>query len=161
MSMEEKQCRRAVFPGSFDPFSQGHANVVERGLELFDEVVIAVGYNINKPGWIPVDERVQALRSFYAQCGRVQVVKHDGRTVELAQKLGAGHILRGVRSVQDYAYELQMADVNRGLSGVDTVLLPALPQLACLSSSVVRELAHFGRRWQDMLPEGLQYHINM
>ena len=80
---------------------------------------------------------------------------------ELAQKLGAGHILRGVRSVQDYAYELQMADVNRGLSGVDTVLLPALPQLACLSSSVVRELAHFGRRWQDMLPEGLQYHINM
>ena len=152
MSMEEKQCRRAVFPGSFDPFTQGHANVVERGLELFDEVVIAVGYNINKPGWIPVDERVQALRSFYAQCGRVQVVKHDGLTVELAQKLGAGHILRGVRSVQDYAYELQMADVNRGLSGVDTVLLPALPQLACLSSSVVRELAHFGKDVSGFLP---------
>ena len=95
MSMEEKQCRRAVFPGSFDPFTQGHANVVERGLELFDEVVIAVGYNINKPGWIPVDERVQALRSFYAQCGRVQVVKHDGLTVELAQKLGGGGRRRG------------------------------------------------------------------
>ena len=104
-------------------------------------------------------EEVQ--KAYYAQCGRVQVVKHDGLTVELAQKLGAGHILRGVRSVQDYAYELQMADVNRRLSGVDTVLLPALPQLACLSSSVVRELAHFGRRWQDMLPDGLQYHINM
>ena len=159
MNASASRCRRAVFPGSFDPFTQGHANLVERGLELFDELVIAVGYNISKPGWIPVDERVRALRALYAGCSRVEVVKHDGLTIELAQKLGARHILRGVRTVQDYEYELQMADVNRRLSGVDTVLLPALPQLASLSSSVVRELAHFGRQWQDLLPQGLRYTI--
>ena len=91
----------------------------------------------------------------------MEVMAYSDLTCEAARRCGACAILRSVRSLKDYEYELQMADVNRGLSGVDTVLLPALPQLACLSSSVVRELAHFGRRWQDMLPDGLQYHINM
>lgn len=153
------KCRTALFPGSFDPFTLGHADLVARGLQLFDTLVIAVGYNIHKHGWIAVDERVRALQAYYKDEPRIMVVKHDGLTTVLAQQLGAGHILRGVRSVQDYEYELQMADLNRRLTGVDTVLLPARPQLSSVSSSVVRELAHFGQQWQQLLPEGLVYDI--
>lgn len=151
------ECRTVLFPGSFDPFTLGHADLVARGLQMFDTLVIVVGYNMHKLGWIAVDERVRALQTYYKDEPRVTVVKHDGLTTMLAQQLGARHILRGVRSVQDYEYEMQMADVNHNLTGVETVLLPARPQLSSVSSSVVRELAHFGQQWKQLLPEGLDY----
>ena len=144
-----------LFPGSFDPFTLGHANLVERALKLFDEVVIAIGINEQKAGWIPVEERVRSLREYYKGQARVRVESYSGLTTDFAHSIGAKAILRGVRSVQDFEYEQQMADVNRQLTGIDTVLLIAEPQLAAVSSSIVRELAHFGKEITAFLPEGL------
>lgn len=149
--------RIAIFPGSFDPFTIGHANLVERGLQLFDELTIAVGYNESKAGWIPTEERVDALRALYAGNARVHVESYSCLTIDFAKQVGARAILRGVRNVKDYEYELQIADINRQLTGIETVLLPALPQLANISSSVVRELSHFGKDISQFLPQDLKY----
>ena len=151
------QPRRVLFPGSFDPFTKGHANLVVRGLQLFDHVVIAVGYNEQKQGWIPVQKRVEALKTLYAGDSRVTVESYSCLTADFAKQCGATAILRGIRSVKDYEYEAQMADVNKQLTGIETVLLFAAPQLSSISSSVVRELAHFGKDIKPFLPEGLHY----
>lgn len=144
--------RLALFPGSFDPFTKGHADIVTRALALFDEIVVAVGYNEQKPGWMPVEERVEKIRQIYADEPRVKVESYTGLTVEFAKEKGINTIVRGVRTVADFEYELQMADVNKQLTGIETVLLPASPQFASLSSSVVRELAHFGQDISAFLP---------
>ena len=151
------QPERVLFPGSFDPFTKGHANLVERALQLFGYVIIGIGFNEQKPGWIPVEERVEALRNLYAHEPRVTVDSYSGLTVDFARQCGATAILRGIRSVKDYEYEMQLADVNRQLTGIDTILLFADPQLSSVSSSVVRELAHFGKDIRPFLPEGLDY----
>ena len=151
------QPERVLFPGSFDPFTKGHANLVERALQLFGHVIIGIGFNEQKPGWIPVEERVEALRNLYAHEPRVTVDSYSGLTVDFARQCGAAAILRGIRSVKDYEYEMQMADVNRQLTGIDTILLFADPQLSSVSSSVVRELVHFGKDIRPFLPEGLDY----
>ncbi len=148
-----------LFPGSFDPFTIGHADLVRRALGLFPQVVVAVGYNEQKSGWIPVTERVRALQDFYREESRVKVVSYTGLTVDLAKQLGIRCILRGVRSTKDYEYELDIADINHRLSGIETVVLFADPHLASLSSSVVRELAHFGRDITEWLPQGLNYKL--
>ena len=142
-----------LFPGSFDPFTLGHANLVERALQLFDEVIIAVGVNERKPGWIPVQERVQAISTLYNHNARVRVETYSGLTTDFAAAVGATAILRGVRSIQDFEYERQMADVNRRLTGIETVCLFADPALADISSSIVRELAHFGHDITPFLPK--------
>ena len=149
--------KQVLFPGSFDPFTKGHANLVERGLQLFDHVIIAVGFNEQKQGWIPVQERVAALKSLYANEPRVTVESYSGLTTDFARQCSATAILRGIRSVKDYEYELQLADVNKQLSGIETVLLFADSQLSSVSSSIVRELAHFGKDIKPFLPEGLHY----
>ena len=143
-----------LFPGSFDPFTLGHADLVKRALRLFDQVVVAVGVNEIKPGWIPVAQRVAALKDFYKEEPRVHVDQYTGLTIDFAASIGATAILRGLRSVKDYEYELQMADVNRQLSGIETVILFADPEFAAISSSVVRELAAFGHDISAFLPEG-------
>lgn len=150
---------KAVFPGSFDPFTSGHANLVTRALSLFDEVIIAVGYNEHKAGWLPVEERVRALRVLYADTPGVRVESYHTLTVDFALEQGADCILRGVRSTKDYEYEADIADVNASLSGIETVILLADPTLSAVSSSVVRELHHFGRDIAPWLPAGLTYNI--
>ena len=146
-----------LFPGSFDPFTLGHASLVERGLRLFGSIVIGVGVNEQKPGWIPADERVEALRRLYADEPRVAVMAYSGLTVDFAAAIGATGILRGVRTVADYQYEMNMADINHRLAGLETVVLFSAPEHAAISSSVVRELAHFGRDIHEFLPAGLSY----
>ena len=141
-----------LFPGSFDPFTLGHADIVRRALALFDEVVIAVGYNEQKSGWMPVQERVASIKRLYAEEPRVKVESYAGLTVDFARERGIEAIVRGVRTTADFEYEMQLADVNRQLTGIETVLLPASPQLASLSSSVVRELAHFVHDISAFLP---------
>ena len=146
------QKKLALFPGSFDPFTKGHADIVTRALALFDEIIIGVGYNEQKPGWKPVEERVEKIRQLYADEARVKVESYKGLTADFAKENGITAIVRGVRTVADFEYELQMADVNKQLTGIETVLLPASPQFASLSSSVVRELAHFGQDISAFLP---------
>ena len=151
---------KVIFPGSFDPFTIGHANLVDRAQRLFDEVIVAVGYNEQKYGWLPVEERVRALREYYNGNPKVRVESYTGLTVDFAQAQEARFILRGVRSVKDYEYELGIADINSRLADVETVVLLADPTISGISSSVVRELHHFGRDITPWLPQGLNYRID-
>lgn len=147
--------RVALFAGSFDPFTTGHASIVERALPLFDCIIIAIGVNVRKPSERPVNERVKAIEALYVSLppGRVKVVAyHDELTVDVARRLGANWLLRGVRSVKDFEYERDLADVNRKLSGIETLLLYTLPELAAVSSSVVRELQSYGHDVSQFLP---------
>lgn len=136
--------KTALFAGSFDPFTLGHKSIADRGLEIFDRLVIGVGVNPAKQGWLPVEERLERIRSVYAGNQRVEVVSFTGLTVEAARAYGAQFLLRGVRSVADFEFERQLADINRNISGLESVLIYALPQYASLSSSAVRELASYG-----------------
>lgn len=154
---EKSMARRFLLAGSFDPFTIGHADLVQRALTLCDELVIGVGFNERKTGWIPVDERVRALRQLYAGVPGVRVEKYSCLTVDFARQAGIGCLLRGVRNMADCDYEMQMAEVNRQLAGLETVMLPSSPQLAHVSSSMVRELAHFGKDVTPYLPQGLYY----
>lgn len=136
---------KALFPGSFNPFTKGHADIVERALKLFDEVVVGIGVNAAKRA--PSQEEVQAherLKAYYKDNPRVQVTEYSCLTVDLCQNLGIDVIVRGVRSMKDFEYERQMADVNRKLTGVETVVLFADPAYESLSSSLVREIAAYG-----------------
>ena len=138
--------RKALFPGSFNPFTKGHADIVERALKLFDEVVVGIGVNAAKRA--PSQEEVQAherLKAYYKDNPKVQVTEYSCLTVDLCQNLGINVIVRGVRSMKDFEYERQMADVNRKLTGVETVVLFADPAYESLSSSLVREIAAYGR----------------
>lgn len=144
--------KKGLFPGSFDPFTRGHDDIVKRALGLFDEVIIAVGYNESKKGWLPPEERVRTISKLYADEPRITVESYTGLTVDFAREHGVTAIIRGVRTTADFEYEMQMADVNRQLAGIETILLPASPQLSSISSSVVRELAHFGRDVSSLLP---------
>lgn len=150
---------KVLFPGSFDPFTLGHAKLVERALMLFDEVVIAIGINEQKSGWIPVEERLRALRAYYKEEARVRVESYSGLTSDFAHSIGVSAILRGVRSFKDFEYEMQMADVNRQLTGIETVCLFAEPQQASISSTLVRELAHFGKDITAFLPTGYKFKL--
>ena len=144
--------RTAFFAGSFDPFTVGHASVVERSLPLFDRIVIAIGINPAKTTAVEAERRAKEIAALYADEARVRVLTYDGLTVDAARRAGASCLLRGVRSVKDFEYERDMADVNRQLSGLETVLIYSLPQHAAISSSVVRELASFGKDISDFVP---------
>ena len=138
------QQRIALFAGSFDPFTIGHKSIVDRGLQLFDGIVIAIGINPAKKPWQPLEQRIALLEKIYADDSRIKIAPFSGLTVDAARRFGASFLLRGVRTVADFEYERQLADINRNLSGIESVLIYALPQLASLSSSAVRELASHG-----------------
>ena len=144
--------RTAIFPGTFDPFTKGHADIVARGLEIFDRIVIAVGVNENKQPAEGTDTRLASIDALYANNDRVGVCSYTGLTVDFAREQDAQFILRGVRSMKDYEYERDIADMNYRLSGVETVLLFSRPELACISSSVVREIQHMGCDVSEFLP---------
>ena len=145
--------KTAICPGTFDPFTVGHASIVERGLPLFDRIVIGVGVNDNKRTLYTNEERVRNIQEIYANEPRVKVVAYDDLTVDLAKREGATFILRGIRSVKDFEYERDIAAMNERLSGVETVLLFTEPQYMSISSSVVRELLRFGKDVTEFLPK--------
>ena len=144
---------KLFFSGSFRPFTVGHADLVRRAVALGADVVIGVGVNVRKDG----DEGEAAVRckkiaGLYADCPRVNVITYTGLTAVAAREAGCDAILRGVRSVKDFEYEREMADINRCINGMDTLTLFADPELACISSSMVRELEAFGFDASQYLP---------
>ena len=155
MSKDQKQdhMQTGIFVGSFDPFTIGHQSVVRRALPLFDRLVIGVGVNGNKQCMLTAEQRVQAIRDLYAGDRRVVVTSYDGLTVDFADKWGARYVVKGVRSVRDFEYEREQADINRRLTGLETLLLYAEPGLDSVSSSVVRELKRFGRDTTQFVPQ--------
>lgn len=145
--------KTAIFPGTFDPFTLGHADIVSRALPLFDRLIIAVGINESKRPFQSVEERVETISNLYKDDKRVEVRSYSGLTVDFAHDTGARYVVRGVRSVKDFEYERDMAGVNHQIGGLETVLLFSRPELAALSSSVVRELHHFGHDISPLLPK--------
>lgn len=143
---------KAFFAGSFNPFTIGHQNIVDRALGIFDKVVIAVGHNTLKQE-SEAASTVEAINRIYADNPRVEVTGYRGLTVDAALAADATCLLRGLRDEQDFAYERNLADVNRNISGLETVFIVADPALAWVSSSVVRELQHYGRDVSDLLPK--------
>ncbi len=145
-----------IFPGSFDPFTRGHAAVVEEALRLFDKVVIGVGENVSKRGLLTADERVSLIEEVYASNPRVEVRTYTSLTGDFALECGAKAIVRGVRTGYDIEYEQNMASVNRHLyPSLATVILCTPAELSHISSSVVRELLSFKRDVSEFLPEGV------
>lgn len=149
--------RIAIFPGSFDPFTKGHESILRRGLSLFDRIIIGVGINMDKHTAQSTEQRIAALRKLFAANARIEVEGYTGLTVDFAAHHHAAFILRGVRSMKDYEYEMNIADINRRLSGIETVILFSEPQWAFLSSSMVKELKHFGKDITPFIPDGLEY----
>ncbi|MFL6064596.1 MAG: pantetheine-phosphate adenylyltransferase [Friedmanniella sp.] len=135
---------RVVCPGSFDPVTLGHLDVIARAAALVDEVVVAVGSNVSKRGWFTPDERVAMLRETCAEWPNVTVTLFEGLLVDFCRAAGVSAIAKGLRSAADFDYELPMAQMNARLSGVDTIFLPTSPQWSFLSSSLVREVAGLG-----------------
>lgn len=142
----------AIFPGSFNPFTIGHKSIADRALGIFDRLVICVGYNPAKEALSDLEPRLEAISALYGGCAQVKVVAWDGLTVDLARREEARYIVRGIRDASDFDYEKRMADVNRRIAGVETLFLPAEPCLADVSSSMVRELMHFGYDVAEFLP---------
>jgi pantetheine-phosphate adenylyltransferase len=141
--------------GSFDPFTIGHDSIVRRALPLFDRLVIGVvGDNVQKPYMRPAEERMQAIRQLYADIPAVEVKPYYGLAVDFARTENARFIIKGVRSVKDFEYEREQAEINRIISHgeVETVLLYAEPQFSSVSSTMVRELQHFGVDISSFLP---------
>lgn len=148
---------KALFPGSFDPFTKGHEDIVLRALEIFDEIIIVIGCNPNKKPEIDPVNNLKAIRKVFANEPRVTVKLWAGLTAELAKEVGITNIVRGVRDVKDFEYERNLADINRQIAGLETVLLFARPEYACYSSSNVRELKRFKGDPTPFLPEGYKF----
>ena len=144
--------RTVLFAGTFDPYTRGHHALVERALAMFDKVVVAVGRNLGKNCMFSLEERVSAIEKVYAGNDRVSVAVYDTLTMDFARSVGAVALLRGVRSVKDFEYERDIADINLLLGGMDTVLLISEPEYASVSSSVVRELMKYGKDVSALLP---------
>lgn len=144
--------RIAIFPGSFDPFTLGHHSIVTRGLELFDKIIIAIGYNEQKRAAEDIDKRISAIKEIYGDNKNVEVISYSGLTVECAKRHDARFILRGVRNFIDFEYERNLAEVNRKIGNIETVMLFTLPEHSSISSSMVRELQHNGVDVSEFLP---------
>ena len=142
----------ALFPGSFDPYTIGHHDILMRALPLFDKIVIALGINRNKKPYFPIEERLNSLQELYEGNKKIEIITYNTLTTDLAQTIGAQYIIRGVRNLSDYEYELTIADVNSKLTGIETVLFFSKPELSHVSSSIVRELHSFGKNITEYLP---------
>lgn len=141
-----------IFTGSFDPFTIGHDDIVRRALPLFDRIVIGIGVNEHKKYAQTTEERIENISRLYAREPKIEVKAYGDLTVDFAKREGAHYIIKGVRSMKDFEYEREQAEINRRIGGVETLLLFADPQLASISSSMVRELMHFGRDVSEFLP---------
>ena len=147
--------KTALFTGTFNPFTIGHADIVERALKIFDRIVIGIGYNPDKGSFMSaeIEERVAKIRKVYENDPRVIVEAYSDLTVDLAERHNAVAIVKGVRSIKDYEYERDQADFNKLLSnGLDTILFYSRPELAALSSSMVRTLEMFGKDVSRFIP---------
>jgi pantetheine-phosphate adenylyltransferase len=145
--------RKALFAGTFDPFTIGHHSIVMRSLAMFDKIIIAIGRNAAKRQLLDTEERIERISRLYADEPRIEVTAYEGLTVDHAKACGAQSLLRGIRSVKDFEYERDLADLNREISGLETVLLISEPQYSAISSSAVRELIGYGKDVSKFLPK--------
>ena len=145
--------RTALFPGSFDPFTKGHEDIVLRGLEIFDTLIIGVGHNANKKRYFPLETMMEYIKETFKDLPAVQVMAYDDLTANIARQKNARFLLRGLRNTTDFEYENSIAQVNRFVyEGVETVFLITSPHLAPISSTIIRDLHRYGQNIDNFLP---------
>ncbi len=145
--------RIALFPGSFDPFTKGHEDIVLRGLHLFDEIIVGIGHNTAKKRYFPVEVMQRMIEETFEKYPQIQTVTYDDLTANMARQLGARFLLRGLRNTTDFEYENSISQVNRHVySDVETVFLITSPHLAPISSTIIRELHKYGHNVDEFLP---------
>ena len=144
--------RKALFSGTFDPYTIGHHAIIQRALLLMDEIVIAIGINFKKETFFSLEERLDNIKKIYAGEEKISVTSYQSLTIDFAKQSGINIILRGIRNSNDFEYEKNMADANRKLSGIETVFLFSEPEYAYISSSLVRELITFNKDISNLIP---------
>lgn len=147
----------ALFPGSFDPFTAGHLNILRRALTMFDKVIVAVGVNQDKRGFFDMDQRMQIIKDSTTGMSNVEVIKYDGLTIDVCRELGIRHIVRGVRNMLDFETERSIADANRRLaSEIETIIIPTAQEFAHISSSAVRDILRHKGDTSLFMVEGVE-----
>ena len=149
--------RTGIFVGSFNPFTVGHESIVRRGLEVFDEIVIAVGVNADKKCYFPAQRRMDFIREVFSDCPQVSVAGYDGLTVDFARQMGCTHILRGLRTSADFEFERAIAQVNKQMAGIDTVFLLTTPEHTPVNSTIVRDILRHGGDASLFLPQRIRH----
>jgi pantetheine-phosphate adenylyltransferase len=144
--------KRAIFPGTFDPFTIGHYSIVQRGLSFFDEIVIGIGQNQSKKTLFSIEKRLEMIQQAFKDEPKVKVASYNSLTVDFALSVNADFMLRGLRSVSDFEYERSIADANRKLTGIETVILFTESEYSYISSTVTRDLISFGKDISAFLP---------
>ena len=148
--------RRAIFPGSFDPITLGHHDIISRGLELFDEVVVAIGVNANKKYMFSLEERMGFIKEAFKDKPNIKVVSYSGLTVDFCKEIEAGFILRGLRNPADFEFEKAIAHTNKVLTGIDTVFLLTASGTSFISSSIVRDVIRNGGDYTRLVPDAVR-----
>ena len=145
--------KKAVFPGSFDPITLGHIDIVERALPLFDEIVVAIGHNASKKYMWSVEDRLRFLEETFSDQPKVRIGQYHGLTADYCKQLGASYILRGLRNSLDFSYEKSIAQSNRAIGGVDSLFIISSPETSHISSTIVRDIARHGGDISSLVPK--------
>ena len=148
--------RRAIFPGSFDPITLGHFDIIERGVTLFDELIIAIGINADKKYMFPLEKRKQFIEEAFKSEPKIKVVTYEGLTVNFCKEIGADFILRGLRNPADFEFEKAIAHTNRKLSEIETVFLLTSSGKSYISSSIVRDVIRNNGDYTGLVPDSVR-----
>lgn len=144
--------RKALFSGTFDPFTIGHYSLIKRALHFTDEIVIAIGVNYEKKTFYSLEERIHTIQKIYEKDQCIKIMSYDMLTVDFAKEIEADFLLRGVRNINDFEYEKNLADINRKLANIETVILISEPEYEHVSSSLVRELIYYKKDISHLIP---------
>jgi pantetheine-phosphate adenylyltransferase len=148
--------RIAVFPGSFDPITKGHESIIMRAIPLFDEIIVAIGLNVDKSAYFPIEKRLQWINKVFKDIPSVTVTGYSGLTVDFCRKSKALYILRGLRTSSDFEFERSVGQVNKKLyPDIESVFLLTLPEYASLTSSIVREVHRYGGDVSQFVPDSI------
>ena len=148
--------KKAIFPGSFDPITLGHYDIIKRSIPLFDEIIVAIGVNVEKKYMFSLDDRTRFIEEAFADEPKVSVVTYEGLTIDLCKKLKANFILRGLRNPADFEFEKAIAHTNRRLSKIETVFLLTAANTSYISSSIVRDVIRNGGQYEMLVPEAVR-----
>ena len=148
--------KKAIFPGSFDPITLGHVDIINRGVTLFDEIIIAIGENSSKDYMFSIDERVAFIESAFKDNPKISVMNYSGLTIDFCKEIGVDFIVRGLRNPADFEFEKAIAHTNRHLSTLETVFLLTSAQTSFISSSIVREIIRYEGDYEKLVPSSVR-----
>ena len=148
--------KKAIFPGSFDPITLGHVDIISRGVTLFDEIIIAIGENASKDYMFSIDERVAFIESAFKDNPKISVMNYSGLTIDFCKEIGVDFIVRGLRNPADFEFEKAIAHTNRHLSTLETVFLLTSSQTSFISSSIVREIIRYEGDYKKLVPNSVR-----